>query len=92
MRECRIPRSARSQPWTVGDCAKCPVPGILLANGSPDLEFLLTSRKGLFGIGGGVVVRTRCTRHSRDIDDPYRGCSECAAEQMADFDLGGSGV
>ena len=87
MRECRIPRSSRSEPWTPRDCTKCPVPGILLANGSPDLELLLTSRKGLLGIGSGVIVAARCAKHSLAIEDPYVGCPRCAAEQMSGIEL-----
>jgi hypothetical protein len=86
--ECRVARSERSAPWSAADCAKCPVPGILIANGSPFLELTLTVRRGLFGrFGGRMRVAASCGKHNVPIEDPYYGCPQCAQEMLAAVDL-----
>ncbi len=86
IRTCRVRRSPRSAPWSPDDCTRCPIPAILLANGSPDLELTLTIRRGFFRIGGGVKVAARCARHGTPMEDPYVGCRSCVAEQMSGID------
>ncbi|MFN2115962.1 MAG: hypothetical protein ACK2T6_09605 [Anaerolineae bacterium] len=78
--ECRlIQANRRSLPWEPGLCAKCPVPEILRANGSPNLRLELTVRKKL-GLFTAMDVEAHCSEHGRRIDDPIRGCAECALE------------
>lgn len=73
------PASARWQP---GDCAKCPVPEILLANASPSLRLTLTIHSGIvLGIGRRLEVTAWCTKHNIPIADPFVGCEQCNAER-----------
>jgi hypothetical protein len=76
--ECRlILHNRRSLPWAPDMCAKCPVPEILRANGSPDLRLELTARKR-FGLFRTLDVTAHCLRHGCEIDNPIRGCRSCA--------------
>lgn len=78
--ECRlIKANPRSLPWAPGLCAKCRVPEILRANGSPDLRLELTVRKTL-GLFTRLSVEAYCARHGQAIADPMRGCQACASE------------
>ncbi len=80
--ECRLVRaSSASLSWRPGDCAKCPVPGILRANGSPDMVLTLTVKKGFLGFGRQLEVSAYCQRHKTDIEEPPVGCSRCNAER-----------
>lgn len=86
--ECRlIGRQAGAHAWRPGDCARCPVPGILWANSSPDLVLYAEVRPGLLGLGRRVEVTAYCRRHDESIADPYVGCPICAAENPNLFDL-----
>ena len=73
IQECRAPRDPRSAEWSPDICAKCPVPAILLANGSPWLELVVRFRRFPF-LGAKVSVVARCTKHGIEIPDPYTGC------------------
>lgn len=78
--ECRLIKdNPRSLPWAPGLCAKCPVPEILRANGSPDLRLELTVRKSL-GLFTKLVVDAYCAKHAAPVADPIRGCQACARE------------
>jgi hypothetical protein len=78
--ECRlIDANRRSLPWEPGDCAKCPVPGVLRANGSPDLRLELTVEKR-FALLRRLKLEAYCLRHVTAVPDPIRGCALCAAE------------
>lgn len=77
--ECRAPKAPGSAKWRPADCAGCPVPPILGANGSPYLELLLNVRPGLLGIGRRVAVTARCSLHGT-VSDPIAGCVACNAE------------
>jgi hypothetical protein len=80
VQECRlIERNRRSLPWTPDLCAKCRVPEVLRANGSPDLqlELAVVRRLGLFKR---LELTATCRRHGIEIADPLRGCERCAAE------------
>lgn len=80
IQECRLIQANRqSLPWTPDLCAKCPVPAILRANGSPDLHLEATVSKR-FGFFRQLKVEAFCLRHRSRIKDPMRGCEECAAE------------
>ena len=78
--ECRlIAQNRRSLPWTPDLCAKCPVPAVLRANGSPDLRLELTVTKR-FGWLKGLKLEAYCLKHVVDVRDPLVGCPLCAAE------------
>lgn len=53
------------------------MPGIVQANGSPDLRLTVTVRKR-FGLMKTVDVTARCAKHDQAIEDPYVGCQACA--------------
>jgi hypothetical protein len=81
--ECRLVKANRqSLPWTPDLCAKCPVPAILRANGSPDLRLEATVRKR-FGLLRRLDVGAYCLRHASEVEDPIRGCAACVAEAPA---------
>jgi hypothetical protein len=81
--ECRlVMANARSLPWAPELCAKCKVPEILRANGSPDLRLELTVRKRL-GLFTRLDVDAYCLKHVCEIEDPYVGCPSCEAEIAA---------
>ena len=80
VQECRlIAQSRRSRPWAPDLCAKCQVPAVLRANGSPDLrlELAVTRRLGLFT---GLDLSAYCLKHVCTVPDPMHGCPECARE------------
>ena len=81
--ECRlILQNRHSLPWKPDLCAKCPVPTILRANGSPDLRLEATVRKR-FGLFRALTVEVYCLKHVCDVPDPIRGCPQCATEANA---------
>ena len=73
VQECRAERDQRSARWTPDLCARCPVPAILLANGSPWLELTVRFQR-IPLLGPKVSVSARCTKHDVVIRDPYAGC------------------
>jgi hypothetical protein len=80
--ECRlIQANPRSPRWEPADCARCPVPGILQANSSPDLVLEATVKKGILGLGRKVEVTAFCSRHLIDVEEPMVGCRKCALER-----------
>jgi hypothetical protein len=82
LQECRLAKNdPASAPWKPGDCTNCPVPGILAANSSPDLELRLAIKYRLLVIGRYNEVTARCSRHNLVIDDPHVGCPKCNAER-----------
>lgn len=78
-RECRAVRGRRSTAWQPGDCARCAVPGILTANGSPHLELRITIGVGILGVGRRVHVDAWCALHGLIETDPRVGCPACNA-------------
>ncbi len=75
VQECRLEKSnPNSMRWRPQDCANCPVPDILKANASPDLELNLTIKSRFLGLGRVLEVTAYCTRHRIPIPDPYVGC------------------
>lgn len=74
--ECRL---AKQNPdclqWHPKDCAKCPVPDILLANASPDTQLKLTIRSRLLGLARRITVEAICLRNGEKVD-PYIGCPD----------------
>lgn len=82
VQECRLARqNPDSQPWSPKLCAQCPVPDILHANSSPNLQLTLTIAPRLLGLGRKVTVKAECLRHRSDIADPFVGCPQCNAER-----------
>lgn len=80
--ECRlIKANTRSPKWEPKDCATCPVPDILIANGNPNLILEATVKPGFLGINRHVSVYAFCSRHLIDVDKPEAGCPKCAAER-----------
>ena len=88
LQECRLlEENLHSPAWQPGDCTRCPVPEILWANASEHLLLRGTVELGFLGFGRHVEVQAYCRKHHRDIDDPYVGCPECAAERPNIVDL-----
>jgi hypothetical protein len=86
--ECRlIQGNPDSLRWRPSDCNQCPVPDILNANASPDMELKLTVDKRLMGLGRKLTVEAYCTRHQRKIEDPYVGCELDNTERKEALDL-----
>ncbi len=77
-----VQRNPNSASWQPNDCAKCPVPEILIANASPYLRLTLTIHPGLvFGIGRRLEVAAHCDKHNVSVSDPFVGCELCNAER-----------
>ncbi len=74
LQECRLEKKPESAYWKPDDCRKCPVPEILQANASPDLELMLTIKTGFLGFGRRVEIEAYCRRHNVNIPDPFVGC------------------
>lgn len=70
-----------SLPWRPGDCARCPVPDILNANASPDMELTLTKLPVMLGLGRRLALSATCLKHHQTIEDPFVGCPRCNAER-----------
>jgi hypothetical protein len=82
IQECRlIKANPDSLPWRQHDCVRCPVPDILNANASPDLQLKATVTSRLMGLGRRMEVEATCIRHEIPIEDPYVGCPRCNAER-----------
>jgi hypothetical protein len=76
--ECRLIGSQPgSQPWTPDLCAKCPVPGILLANACPHMQLMARARRALFGLMKGVDVAAFCEKSQQPVAEPHIGCGQC---------------
>jgi hypothetical protein len=73
VQECRCPKDPGSAAWSPDLCARCPVPPILLHNGSPWLELTLRIRRMPL-LGGRLSVTAMCTKHGIVIPDPIKGC------------------
>lgn len=80
VQECRVTRDPRSAVWQPTDCRRCPVPGLLLANGSPHLELRIAIRSGVLGLGRHVHLDVWCALHGPIEGDPRVGCKACNAE------------
>lgn len=82
VQECRLVRqNPASLQWKPDDCSKCPVPAILNANASPNLELTLTIKPKLLGLGRQLEVKASCLKHRSVIEDAYVGCPQCNAER-----------
>jgi hypothetical protein len=88
VQECRLLKSAGSPlPWRPSDCTRCPVPDILNANASPDLELALKIEPRVMGLGRRMTVTASCLKHQHPIEDPYVGCPQCNAERGEALDI-----
>jgi hypothetical protein len=85
--ECRLLKNAPGPGWKPTDCQNCPVPEILWANASDNLELSAHINGGLLGLGRKVEVRAWCRKHDIEIIDPYVGCDRCAGERPSIADL-----
>ncbi len=82
IKECRLVKvNPSSIRWRPDDCKRCPVPDILNANASPNMELTLTITTKMLGFARGYDVSAQCLRHRIPIDDPYVGCPRCAEER-----------
>lgn len=93
LQECRlIQANPSSPPWQTRDCFNCPVPAILLANGSPHLILRGKVRQGFLGlVGRRVEIRAYCSKHQIPIEDPYLGCPRDQEELGGIVDILGTG-
>lgn len=82
IQECRL---AKANPdslyWQPADCSKCPVPDILNANSSPELNLKLTIKAKFLGLGRQPQVSASCAKHKIEIEDAFVGCPQCNAER-----------
>lgn len=86
--ECRlIGHNPNSAEWQPRDCTKCPVPDILAANGDRNMVLEGMISKGFLGFNRKVEVNAFCSKHLRDIENPYTGCTACARERPGLQDL-----
>jgi hypothetical protein len=82
LQECRnIKANPFSLAWMPSDCGRCPVPGILNANSSPDLELKVTVKSKMLGFRRYIEVTAFCLRHGISIENPYTGCPLDAEER-----------
>lgn len=79
IRRCRVRRAEGSAPWRSRQCARCPVPDVEAANGSPCLDLTLLVRARPLGLPERFELEAWCTQHG-PIEDPYVGCVECTGE------------
>ncbi len=76
--ECRlIQLNPASAPWKPALCQNCPVPDILLANGSVNLVLRAHVGRSFLGLFQKVEVTAFCREHQVEIPDPKRGCELC---------------
>jgi hypothetical protein len=82
LQECRLIKSnPESMRWHPSDCSRCPIPDILNANASKNLELKLAIKPKLLGLRRELVVEAYCLKHQIPIEDAFVGCPECNAER-----------
>lgn len=84
LQECRAarrPEAGTSLQWQPKDCASCPVPEILNANASADMEIEVVIKPRLLGLGRNLTVAAHCSKHDIAITDPFVGCERCNEER-----------
>lgn len=78
--ECRLIGNAPApHHWTPDLCAKCPVPGIFLANSCEHMELSAKVQRSLFGFIKGVKVSAYCHKSKSTVAEPHVGCGQCHA-------------
>lgn len=86
VQECRLAKlNPESEKWHPGDCSKCPVPDILMANADPDMELTLTIKKGFLGFGRKMEVTAKSRIDGTPIADPYVGREDKANPNLDIF-------
>ena len=65
--------------WSPDLCARCKVPGVLLANPSPQLRLRLALRKRL-GLWRVLSLDASCLLHDIPVPDPAAGCPRCTGQ------------
>jgi len=79
--ECRlIDENPEGGKWKPNHCLTCPVPGILLANGCPNMILEGRVESSLLGLRERVKVTASCTQTMRTVEEPKIGCGECHTE------------
>ncbi|MBN1681345.1 MAG: hypothetical protein JW966_13775 [Anaerolineae bacterium] len=74
VQECRLAKAnPDSMRWRPQDCARCPVPDILRANASPDMQLTLTIRPVLLGFMRRITVKAWSQKYDEPIENPYVG-------------------
>ncbi len=82
VQECRLAKvNPESMRWRPQDCTRCPVPDILNANASPNLELKLTIKPRFLGLGRENEVTAWCLKHQIPIEDAFIGCTQCNDER-----------
>jgi hypothetical protein len=82
VQECRlVKQNPASMHWRPSDCSKCPVPDILNANASPNLDLMVTIKLRFLGLKRDVEVTASCAKHRVAIEDAFIGCPQCNAER-----------
>ncbi|MBN1564896.1 MAG: hypothetical protein JXA10_13700 [Anaerolineae bacterium] len=75
VQECRLVNAnPDSLSWRPQDCAQCPVPEILLANASRNMQLKLTIKLVWLGLKRKMDVTAWCLLHEIPIKNPYVGC------------------
>lgn len=74
VQECRLQKAnPDSETWQATDCARCPVPDILLANADPNLLLKLTLTRRWLGLKRDLKVEAFDKRDGTPIPDPFVG-------------------
>lgn len=82
VQECRLAKvNPESMRWRPQDCTHCPVPDILNANASPNLDLKLTIKPKFLGLGRQNEVTAFCLKHQIPIEDAFTGCPKCNDER-----------
>lgn len=80
--ECRLlaanPKNER--PWRRKLCDTCPVPEIVIASNSRDLELEAEVKRKFLWNEQVEVTFAVCSKHMRELSDPLY-CPDCAAER-----------
>lgn len=75
--ECRLVGRDSQLAWEPKLCSRCPVPGIVRANGCPSMVLEGRVVRRWFGLVRRVEVYAVCTEHQVEVTDPYVGCGHC---------------
>ncbi len=82
--ECRlIQANPSSAPWKPALCQSCPVPDILMANGSPNLVLRGRVGSSMLGLMQKVEVTAYCLEHHVEVPNPKKGCDLCRSHGEA---------
>jgi hypothetical protein len=78
VQECRlIDRGPDAGRWKADLCARCPVPGIVMANACTNMVLSAKVRSGFLGLGRRVEVEATCLRTLEAVPEPHIGCGLC---------------